>query len=285
MAPPSAQSLRLHRAERRLALQHFVKRSSEPLLGRDDSSSSQAVTTRLPHGTSALVGIVVFLSVVVLGFLAWRIYVYRKGKKTAANPRNTMHVGLYDAVDEKDTRSFSSSSGLTPPQTAMTRERSASEFKISLGHDAKVIYIAPQFNEQIEEKPKKASSPKATLQISPPPSYNFPSGNGKVPPSPRTAASIAPRLPQMPSARLPRLVVVETTFQATLHDELEIRVGEILRLLEEYEDEWCLVQRVGPKDSEKGVVPRFCVVDKPSTPPAERRGAHVPRLASTEYKL
>ncbi|KAF8582294.1 hypothetical protein K439DRAFT_1306905, partial [Ramaria rubella] len=58
-------------------------------------------------------------------------------------------------------------------------------------------------------------------------------------------------------------VVVESTFTVTLHDELQIREGEILRLLEEYEDEWCLVQRVGSNLLEKGVVPRFCVIDKP----------------------
>ena len=42
-----------------------------------------------------------------------------------------------------------------------------------------------------------------------------------------------------------------------------MRAGETLRLLKEFEDEWCLVQRVGRPDAEKGVVPRFCLADRP----------------------
>ncbi|KAF8516756.1 hypothetical protein JB92DRAFT_2715080 [Gautieria morchelliformis] len=61
------------------------------------------------------------------------------------------------------------------------------------------------------------------------------------------------------------MVVVESTFTRSLHDELEVHEGETLQLLEEYEDEWCLVRRVGPKAAEQGVIPRFCVVDPPQT--------------------
>ena len=56
---------------------------------------------------------------------------------------------------------------------------------------------------------------------------------------------------------------VSTSFQPTREDELGVRAGETLRLLKEFEDEWCLVQRVGRPDAEKGVVPRFCLVDRP----------------------
>lgn len=47
----------------------------------------------------------------------------------------------------------------------------------------------------------------------------------------------------------------------SLSDELSIRLGETLRMIEEYEDEWCLVQRVGRTD-ERGVIPRFCLVER-----------------------
>jgi hypothetical protein len=79
-----------------------------------------------------------------------------------------------------------------------------------------------------------------------------------VPPAPRTtiAAVFAPKA-------LPRLMLVSTTFQPSRDDELAVRAGETLRLLKEFEDEWCLVQRVGRPDAEKGVVPRFCLVDRP----------------------
>lgn len=47
-----------------------------------------------------------------------------------------------------------------------------------------------------------------------------------------------------------------------MEDELCVTVGETVRLMEEYEDEWCLVQRVGRLDAEKGVIPRFCLVER-----------------------
>ncbi|KAI0313124.1 hypothetical protein OF83DRAFT_1175970 [Amylostereum chailletii] len=62
---------------------------------------------------------------------------------------------------------------------------------------------------------------------------------------------------------LPRLMVVCTSFPAMRADELPITVGESLRLLEEFEDQWCLVQRVGRVDAELGVIPRFCLAERP----------------------
>lgn len=97
-------------------------------------------------------------------------------------------------------------------------------------------------------------------------------------PSPRTISSgflsaAAARTPRTSfSARfspnpLPRLMVVATTFTPTMEDELSIRTGETLRLLEQFEDEWCLVQRVGRADAEKGVIPRFCPKERPHVSP------------------
>lgn len=89
--------------------------------------------------------------------------------------------------------------------------------------------------------------------------------------SPRTSASkspagysATPSTKSSPSGKPYRLVVADSTFPPSLADELEIQVGEHLYLIEEYEDEWCLVQRVGSQ--EKGVVPRLCVVEKDRTP-------------------
>lgn len=89
--------------------------------------------------------------------------------------------------------------------------------------------------------------------------------------SPRTAASKSPvgysttlSTNSSPSGKPYRLVIADSTFPPSLSDELEIQVGEHLYLIEEYEDEWCLVQRVGSQ--EKGVVPRLCVVEKDRTP-------------------
>lgn len=70
------------------------------------------------------------------------------------------------------------------------------------------------------------------------------------------ATGIAPRL-------LPRTMVVATSFQPTRPDELGLRTGETLRLIREFDDEWCLVQRVGRSNAERGVVPRFCLSEHP----------------------
>ncbi|KAH9079290.1 hypothetical protein EDB83DRAFT_1255026 [Lactarius deliciosus] len=80
-----------------------------------------------------------------------------------------------------------------------------------------------------------------------------------APPVPRTTGIPAVFAPKA----LPRLMVVSTAFHPTRDDELGVRAGETLRLLKEFEDEWCLVQRVGRPDADKGVVPRFCLADRP----------------------
>ncbi|TCD68470.1 hypothetical protein EIP91_010756 [Steccherinum ochraceum] len=94
-------------------------------------------------------------------------------------------------------------------------------------------------------------------------------------PSPRTSSQLDSPLKQTPATarpkslkstngkKLPRLMIVTCTFIPSLPDEMLIKVGETLRLIEEYEDEWCLVQRVGKVDLEKGVIPRFCLQERP----------------------
>lgn len=73
--------------------------------------------------------------------------------------------------------------------------------------------------------------------------------------------------------RLPRLMVVAGVYVPSLSDELPIRLGETIRMIEEYEDEWCLVQRVG-RTEEKGVVPRFCLTERQEViPRAGQRGS------------
>ncbi|KAG6873803.1 hypothetical protein C0995_011028 [Termitomyces sp. Mi166 len=74
--------------------------------------------------------------------------------------------------------------------------------------------------------------------------------------------------------KFPRLMTVSASFAPALDDELAIKIGDTVRMLEEYRDGWCLVQRVGRIDAPKGAVPRFCL--------QERRGV-VPIVPSRKY--
>jgi Variant SH3 domain len=60
----------------------------------------------------------------------------------------------------------------------------------------------------------------------------------------------------------PRVMTVATAFIPNLADELSVEVGELVRMLDEYGDGWCLVQRIGNFDAPKGVVPRFCLHER-----------------------
>jgi len=68
------------------------------------------------------------------------------------------------------------------------------------------------------------------------------------------------------NSRLPRLMTVVTAFTPNLTDELSIEIGEPVRMLDEYRDGWCLVQRVTKSDAPKGVVPRFCLHERRMLP-------------------
>ena len=90
-------------------------------------------------------------------------------------------------------------------------------------------------------------------------------------------ANLRPK-PSVKGQKLPRKMLVEHTFVPSLADELAIKVGEVLLMLEEYEDEWCLAERVGKNAGDRGVVPRFCLRERPR---GHRRGASSTSHASS----
>lgn len=55
-----------------------------------------------------------------------------------------------------------------------------------------------------------------------------------------------------------------------MEDELPVKIGEVLRLNKEFQDGWCSVQRVGKVDAEEGVVPQFCLQDRPDFVPTSK---------------
>jgi hypothetical protein len=67
---------------------------------------------------------------------------------------------------------------------------------------------------------------------------------------------------------MPRLMNVVNSFTPTLDDELPIQIGDTVRLIEEYQDGWALVQRIGRTDAPTGVVPRTCITDRERTLPS-----------------
>ena len=76
-------------------------------------------------------------------------------------------------------------------------------------------------------------------------------------------------------------MIVVALYVPSLSDELSIRLGETIRMIEEYEDEWCLVQRVGRTD-ERGVIPRFCLTERQEViPRSGQRGSGGPFQTST----
>lgn len=127
--------------------------------------------------------------------------------------------------------------------------------------------------------PMPTSPPRQALPPTPPAALKLSFDGIAPPPSSRTPVSatrnssfgphpaVAPPIRSSDSLRrndkkFPRLMSVSNSFDPSMEDELSITVGETVRILEEYEDEWCLVQRVGRMDAEKGVVPRFCLAER-----------------------
>jgi len=49
------------------------------------------------------------------------------------------------------------------------------------------------------------------------------------------------------------------TFLPTFPDEVSVRAKDAVLLLEEYGDNWCLVQLLATSTARRGVVPRSCL--------------------------
>ncbi|ROT42174.1 hypothetical protein SODALDRAFT_9123 [Sodiomyces alkalinus F11] len=63
-------------------------------------------------------------------------------------------------------------------------------------------------------------------------------------------------------------------FKPTLEDEMELRAGQLVRLLHEYDDGWALCIRLDR--SQQGVVPRTCLSTRPVKPRPQNSGPRGP---------
>ncbi|KAG8422492.1 hypothetical protein J3459_010341 [Metarhizium acridum] len=108
---------------------------------------------------------------------------------------------------------------------------------------------------------------------------------GSIPPSPAgtefsmtSASSGAPMPPSNGAAAIaaaggpPNSNVhrVQLDFKPSLDDEMELKAGDLVRLLHEYDDGWALVIRLDR--SQQGVVPRTCLSTRPVKPRAPQGG-------------
>lgn len=109
--------------------------------------------------------------------------------------------------------------------------------------------------------PVSAASSKAKLINSPATSNPF-----SPAPSSATTESQAPKTV--------RLMNVVAPYTPTLADELQVRVGDTVRVLQEYKDGWCFAQFVGKVDAPRGVVPLVCLEERRRVVPVSSKGSN-----------
>ncbi|KAL3427486.1 hypothetical protein PVAG01_00995 [Phlyctema vagabunda] len=67
---------------------------------------------------------------------------------------------------------------------------------------------------------------------------------------------------------------VQLDFKPSMEDELELKAGQLIRLLHEYDDGWALCIRLDR--SQQGVVPRTCLSTRPVKPRPQQNGPRGP---------
>lgn len=103
-------------------------------------------------------------------------------------------------------------------------------------------------------------------------------------PSPSVGGAAAGTAPPPDAAGNPPVHRVQMDFAPSMGDELELRAGQLVRLLHEYDDGWALCIRLDR--SQQGVCPRTCLSQrpvKPRPPPSQApaaRGPSPPRVAA-----
>ncbi|CAA7270927.1 unnamed protein product [Cyclocybe aegerita] len=99
--------------------------------------------------------------------------------------------------------------------------------------------------------------------VAPPAPVHSPPWSAKLSPPNSALSDSSLGTPTTPNGtRAPRLMNVVAPFVPTLPDELRVKVGDTVRVLQTYRDGWCFVQFVGKADAPKGVVPIVCLRDR-----------------------
>ncbi|KAI0705925.1 hypothetical protein BC835DRAFT_1409982 [Cytidiella melzeri] len=258
----------------------------------------------LPTSVKALAGFIVVMGVIILGIAAWKFGKWRRSRLRAASMNNggslQKHSIVHVDLSKVETNPLEKETDVVQPY----KWRPVSRPPVS--HSAnKAVKTGTKrfFGGVVGKKPAplavdarspppayiEATPAPYTVIVSTPDGYRTSSGVKLIPntpssplPSPARIQSIGSGSPLRSSMMktgkakgtrasqavkpLPRLMAVVCTFTPSLADELSVSIGEPLLLMEEYEDEWCLVQRVGKADAERGVIPRFCLTEAPPMP-------------------
>lgn len=122
--------------------------------------------------------------------------------------------------------------------------------------------------------------------VSPARSESFAPKDMVLPSPPPTPASItfglgsdgsqigSSRVQHDKDVELPRLMNVVALFTPNLSDELYVRIGDTVRIIEEYKDGWCFAQFLGKDDEPKGVIPLVCLRDSERLTPFRYRASN-----------
>ncbi|EKM55023.1 uncharacterized protein PHACADRAFT_183876 [Phanerochaete carnosa HHB-10118-sp] len=281
----------------------------------EQRENTEAATKHMPASTKALAAIVVLLGVVVLGIVAWRVGKWRRTKTRAASQSLGGYVPKEAIAKESSAPALDTDDKADRELKTYKWQRialPASAHSLDKTVTKGPTRFFKPFNLRPAPLPLKSTPPTAhTMQTPAPlvtvrfadkdekearrmtPHVNvtmqmLKSGDAASPlQSPVRGVSMGPDSPMFKSLAsasklagagkkdLPRLMVVVSTYVPSLPDELHIAVGEPLRMHDEYEDEWCLVQRMVGSDEERGVVPRFCLQEVPvaQQPPRTKRNS------------
>ncbi|KAI0695855.1 hypothetical protein C8T65DRAFT_710719 [Cerioporus squamosus] len=288
---------------RRNAQAHNAARNVLPREPVGLTEDGTPVVNPLPTSVKVLTAFFVILGVLIVGIVTWRIVVWRRRKVTTASqkyrqssfsPSEKIRPIVEGTPMEK--QEVLVILPIEPPPSVKPMSGKWKPQIFSVANGANVVDIkSPPAAEAARSPPptytaasSRSSSPGSTPSSSPrPPALNLPTvtvthennDHLSVPavatpvPSPRRTSSFGMEglgeqanlraKPSIKGQKLPRKMLVEHTFIPSLADELAIKVGEVLNMLEEYEDEWCLVERIGSRSGERGVVPRFCLKERP----------------------
>jgi len=284
-----------------------------------DDTRSQDVVSSLPGTTAALVGVCTFFGIGLLLIIGWRVRKWKRKKIRSPNsPLSSLvekSTGFGSNVRTRNIvfmRGIPDSPGvvwqpakITPwvdttplmrPPAAISRESFASTTTCM---DSKSTFSIEEVVQSAEKRslaltvvePKSpsltipVSSHRGTLQKKSSGVTLSPLSSNAHPDQEEIVCDATGNLSPQGACEPLEFAIVTHAFPATLPDELDIKVGENLRLLRVFKDGWSLCQRTGSATTAIGVVPLCCLASSSSTPDESIKPSSTPSIAPTVEPL